>query len=183
MTTKLIAVLIAVALLDAACSGKTPGKAVPSLGTSKPSATAATGKPDLLEFARCMRRNGVPDFKDPDASGGVGITRDQAQSPVFKAADKACHKYVGAPPGGGQQPHMENPWPAAQQLKYAQCMRTHGFPQFPDPSGNGEPPMIDKNMGIDPDSPTFQAADKACAAFRPKNVGRAGGPKAAQRAS
>ncbi|MFC0037412.1 hypothetical protein [Actinomadura rayongensis] len=180
MTTKRIAVLLPVALLAAACSGNAPGKAVPSLKAAKPSATAATGKPDLLAFARCMRSHGVPDFKDPDASGGVGVTRAQAQSPAFKAADKACRAYAGAPPGGGQQPHMENPWPAAQQLKYSQCMRAHGFPQFPDPSGDGRPPMIDEDSGIDPKSPTFQAADKACAAYRPKNVGKAGGPKGVQ---
>ena len=45
-------------------------------------------------------------------------------------------------------------------VKYAQCLRTHGVPNFPDPSGsNGL--VIPNN--INPNAPAFQSAQKACA--------------------
>jgi hypothetical protein len=49
-----------------------------------------------LNFARCVRNHGVPNFPDPDVSGripdpeSVGI--DQG-SPKFRAANDACAKY------------------------------------------------------------------------------------------
>jgi hypothetical protein len=49
-----------------------------------------------LEFSRCVRNHGVPNFPDPDSTGripdpaSVGI--DQG-SPRFEAANQACGKY------------------------------------------------------------------------------------------
>ena len=56
-----------------------------------------------LEFAQCMRENGVPDFPDPQFSGGGvrmrlprGVDED---SPQFQAAQQACQSLLagGAP--------------------------------------------------------------------------------------
>jgi hypothetical protein len=44
-------------------------------------------------------------------------------------------------------------------LKMAQCMRAHGVPGFPDPSGGG--PVVIPN-GINADAPAFQSAQRAC---------------------
>lgn len=44
-------------------------------------------------------------------------------------------------------------------LKFAKCMRAHGVTDFPDPSSGGG---IQLAAGIDPASPSFQAAQKAC---------------------
>jgi hypothetical protein len=49
----------------------------------------------------------------------------------------------------------------AQMLKLAYCMRAHGVPKFPDPTSNGI--RISPSSGLDPQSPQFQAAQKACA--------------------
>jgi hypothetical protein len=55
-------------------------------------------------------------------------------------------------------------------LKLAECMRTHGVPNFPDPkiqtSGHGVAIAIGGN-GVDPNAPQFQAAQKACKAYQP----------------
>ncbi|HEY1567324.1 MAG TPA: hypothetical protein VGF68_09910 [Solirubrobacteraceae bacterium] len=48
-----------------------------------------------------------------------------------------------------------------QGLKLAGCMRAHGVPNFPDPSSSGGI-NIQQGSGIDPQSPAFQAAMKAC---------------------
>ncbi|MQA73434.1 MAG: hypothetical protein GEU88_03610 [Solirubrobacterales bacterium] len=58
-----------------------------------------------LEYAKCMRENGVPEFPDPDVSGGgvrmqlpPGVAGD---SPQFQAAQQACDEILsglgGAP--------------------------------------------------------------------------------------
>jgi hypothetical protein len=44
----------------------------------------------------------------------------------------------------------------AYSLAFAQCMRAHGVPDFPDP--NGQSGQLGPSSGIDPNSPQFQAA-------------------------
>jgi hypothetical protein len=53
-------------------------------------------------------------------------------------------------------------------------MRTHGVPNFPDPSPGGGI-QISGSSGIDPRSPAFQSAQKTCAKLLP-----GGGPGRAQ---
>ncbi len=63
--------------------------------------------------------------------------------------------------------------PGALALKFSVCMRAHGEPNFPDPeissSGGGTSIRIHvtPSSGIDPGSPVFQAAQRACKAFSP----------------
>jgi hypothetical protein len=53
-------------------------------------------------------------------------------------------------------------------LAYSKCMRTHGLPDFPDPNGQGviEGQSSSASGGnpsdMNPNSPTYQAAQKAC---------------------
>ena len=48
-------------------------------------------------------------------------------------------------------------------------MRSHGVPNFPDPSTGpvGEQVINLHGLGIDPSSPTFQAANSACEKLYP----------------
>lgn len=54
-----------------------------------------------------------------------------------------------------------------QALKYADCMRADGTPNFPDPGSNGALP--------NPALPAFRAAEKACAKLQPVGL-HLGGP-------
>ncbi len=47
-------------------------------------------------------------------------------------------------------------------LQFANCMRTHGVANFPDPNSRGQ-----VTFNVDPNSTSFQAAQKACAKFSP----------------
>ena len=58
----------------------------------------------------------------------------------------------------------------APGLALANCMRSHGVPNFPDPSPTGQIDITPQS-GISPFSPAFQAAQNACRAF-----GKGGGP-------
>jgi hypothetical protein len=53
---------------------------------------------------------------------------------------------------------------AAAGIRFASRMRSHGVPNFPDPStsGGGVGFSIKSRSGINPASPSFQAAQKAC---------------------
>ncbi|HEY7261151.1 MAG TPA: hypothetical protein VH589_06660 [Trebonia sp.] len=97
-----------------------------------------------------MRSNGVPDYPDPDGSGQ--LPKGDAQqfgvnSTQYQAAQRACQHLL--PTGGSlqQQDHqcMQNSdCPPALvrlmmtgDLKLARCMRSHGVPNFPDPTNGG----------------------------------------------
>ena len=83
-----------------------------------------------------MRSHGLASFPDPvQQSGGISLTFKSGSgldpgSQRFRAAQAACRKF--APRRG-----TDNVMTAAEQqrfLRYSQCMRTHGLPQFPDPN-------------------------------------------------
>jgi len=51
---------------------------------------------------------------------------------------------------------------AAAPVRFSACMRAHGVPNFPDPSGSGGGINIGSGSGINPAAPAFQAAQKVC---------------------
>jgi hypothetical protein len=62
----------------------------------------------------------------------------------------------------------------AQALRYAHCMRSHGVPNFPDPNSNGAFHFSIKS-GINTQSATFLAAQRACQSILPGIGQQAGG--------
>jgi hypothetical protein len=130
-----------------------------------------------VDFAKCMRANGVPNFPDSGLiTRGAGV---DPSSPFFQAARAKCQKLMpgGGPPGPGSSTHP-SPQTLARFLKIAQCMRGHGVPQFRDPTtsvpSNPHPPaggtfvisdiegMILVMGSIDEQSPVFKQAAAAC---------------------
>jgi hypothetical protein len=136
------------------------------------SAATAAGKDNnqYVKFAQCMRRNGVPQWPDPvdgdkfrmRATAGPGSV--DPNSPEFKNASQKCRSL--APPGWGGS--RQNPADQAGMLKFSQCMRKNGVPNFPDPQG-GTLPSFGKD--VNPDSPQFKNAQKACQNLAPGGVG------------
>src|SRR5262249_42050781 len=138
----------------------------PSGGGSGPrSGFTLKGGKEMAKFASCMRKHGVPNFPDPSSDGSVTITsgsRIDPNSPAFRNGQKACEKYM---PRGGQAPSpAQQAKLQAQALKFSACMRAHGLPNFPDPQFSpGRMSIRIQGKGIDPNSPIFKAAQKACA--------------------
>ncbi|MGW5360650.1 hypothetical protein [Actinopolymorpha pittospori] len=55
------------------------------------------------------------------------------------------------------------------QVAYSQCMRENGVKEFPDPDGEGRLTLrARRGSSLDPDSPTFKAAQEACRELRPQ---------------
>lgn len=55
--------------------------------------------------------------------------------------------------------------------KYAQCMRSHGVPNFPDPVNGQLQLRVTKGSGLNPDSPQFKSAQRACQSLAPAKLG------------
>lgn len=123
-----------------------------------------------LEFAQCMRAHGVPNFPDPSADGSFSFSGNPKQMAGFQTAQQACRKVLpaGKPPSPAQLAKMRR-----QALKFSACMRSHGFPQFPDPtfSNGGIQLRLNRNAGMDPNAPRFQQAQQSCQAFMPGKLG------------
>jgi hypothetical protein len=143
-------------------SGGSSGSA-PESGESR-----AAAQQKLVKFAQCMRAHGEPEFPEP-VEGNIRIQSHNGsgpnpESPQWRTAEKACSKYAPAnvaPSPAQQKAHQ------AQALKFSECMRGHGVPGFPDPkfsSGGGVQLSL---KGINPSSPQFQAAQKACQSTGP----------------
>jgi hypothetical protein len=160
------------ALIAAGCGGsKRPG--VASLGptttnsatTTQPSDSPATGKPRataFVAFVNCLQKHGIEAQLGADGRG-VSISGGDPSSPQFQQAQQACRKLL---PGGGPRPLT--PAEQAQQkielLNLARCMRSHGYPSFPDPDSQGAFDFT--GSSVDPNSPQFRQAMSTC---RPVN--------------
>jgi hypothetical protein len=142
----------AMVLLAVACSSSpsSPG------GGGSPSASGSANPPSAIAYSHCMRSHGVPNFSDPPSSGQVPKTSAQqlaVSSSQLQAAQTACrHLYPDNGEGGGvltkdSLGECEETGDCPQALVqaamtalriYAQCMRSHGLPTWPDPTLDSE---------------------------------------------
>lgn len=78
-------------------------KLLPGGGKADPAAQAKA-QAQMLKFSACMRAHGLANFPDPKISGGgiqLSIGRGLSpNSPVFKAAQKACQSVMPGPKNG-----------------------------------------------------------------------------------
>jgi hypothetical protein len=136
-----------------------------------------------------MRSHGVPDFPDPDSNGNFNLGNNQQGGGSNKSGSKGRGSSPGSSQDGsnsgssqemaanhvcnhllnvGTQLNAAQTQHALSQLvKYAQCMRAHGVPNFRDPhttnGGIGAPSGMGFDMtGIDTHSPQYHAAAQAC---------------------
>lgn len=149
-------------------------------GTSSPGAGGSTSPQDTaannskaLQFAQCMRAHGVPNFPDPTGGqidlrvqqtpNSTTVNGVQVNGPAFQTAMKSCQSYL---PNGGRPTAAQTAEAKSQALAMSKCMRSHGVPNFPDPQfqtgPNGGIGVRISGAGINPNSPAFQAASKAC---------------------
>jgi hypothetical protein len=132
--------LIAIVALISACGSSAPA----GTGTgSRGSNDTAANHEKAVKFSECMRANGVSEFPDPGASGTLtldGIANGSSlnlSTPAWKRAIGACKRLEPT----GFVGHKRSTQQQQAALKFAQCMRENGVPDFPDPTPNG--PLID----------------------------------------
>jgi hypothetical protein len=172
---------IAAAALLTACSGNPS-----SSGSGSPAADASTTSPSAVAYSACMRAHGVPNFPDPDSGGNLpkadaqrlGVSDSQLQT-----AEQACQHLLpntgSAINIGSVQQRMEAAdcpqflvqQTLAEERLFAQCMRGHGVPNWPDPSidSRGRPvfKISISKLGFDPYSHRVWAKGNECSHLMP----------------
>jgi hypothetical protein len=177
-----VTAVAAAALLAAACSASpapaggtssTPASAGGPSSAGTGSAPNAGGSADPLQgvaYSQCMRSHGVADFPDPDGSGQIPKETPQQlgiSDSVFGAAQQACMNLLPASMTSGTITGPEE----LDYVKAAACMRSHGVPNFPDPSFSGgqvEFPMLQHI--VDLNSPQVIQAYQICRRLIPPGL-------------
>lgn len=162
--TATIIATVGFALLTAACGSPAStgsGSAPYAAGTAR--STAANVSP-ALAFTRCVRTHGVPDYPDPDSSGGIAKESPQqlgVSDSQYQAAQSACQHLL---PDGGQQTSAQTAADQRNAVRFAACMRTHGVPNWPDPVNDGGRISFDVFgvPGLDPNLPRVGGAVQKC---------------------
>ena len=165
---------LCLSLLASGCGGSS-GSHVAQLGTVSTTtgpggASTAGGSPAsaALGYARCMRSHGVLAFPDPSSSGQIPKTQvvnaREANPSRFDAANTSCRHLL--PNGGnGETPaQIAQDW--VQFRKFARCMRSHGVPNWPDPTNRStsdhRPDFNLAASGLDPNSPQLKTKAQQC---------------------
>jgi hypothetical protein len=173
------AVIIAagsLALLATACSGSPSSTGSGGSSNAGEATSSQSTSAELLDFAQCMRSHDVPDFPDPSVNGKfptaqqLSVTNSQYQS-----AMSACQSLL--PPGTNDDvPSSQVQQILTGMLNYAECMRSHGVPNWPDPTNApGGPVFVLLGIvGLDGNgvnSPRVEAAEQACLHLSPAAFG------------
>jgi hypothetical protein len=165
---QLAVTLAGATLLVAGCGGGgRPGGQASTPGVPRNAVAQLDG------YAQCMRTHGVPGFYlSSQTSGpnggtpvlklapGVVVPGVNASTPQFASANKACERLmpkIGRMPGAAQLQQL-----LRQMVKAAACMRTHGYPGWPDPTLRNGQLNPGTPANADTQSPQFQAAQKTC---------------------
>ena len=143
-----------VSVLAAGCGG---GGSTTGAGISQTSGT--------LAYVHCMRSHGVPNFPSPTTAGGIPKDKVVALvgSPRFRTAQSTCAHHLPAE-GLGQQPTPQQTRARFEAaLAFARCLRTRGFPNFPDPTASGQLTVqMVAAAGINLHQPAAKLAADAC---------------------
>lgn len=166
---------VTIMIVVTACTSNLAGKG------HAPSSIGSTNSQSTFAFSACMRSHGIHNFPDPDPAGrpfNVDPQQLGVSTSIYQSAEQACDHLL--PTGGSLQQQTQQclvlgdcPGSLVQRLliierRYARCMRTHGVPDFPDPSisAKGGRPVFDlSDAGMDPwstDAPQFRTQDRQC---------------------
>jgi hypothetical protein len=173
--------VVGLSLLASACGGGSSNAKVAQIGTSRASNDAGSsntsGSGDPTVYSACMRSQGIGNFPDPDSQGthqdhlGRRSRRSEDRRRRRRAAvqarpARACQKLQ---PNGGRPSATQQAQEQQEMLKYAQCMLSHGVPNFPDPKPGGAFSPGTKS-GVDPNTlqfrPPNRPARRSCRAAR-----------------
>ena len=94
---------------------------------------------------------------------------------VLLTAGLALSGCGGSDSGSGAQPSASASVDRdAALVRYSQCMRQNGVPDFPDPVNGRLMMQFHQGTDLDPDSPTFKKAQQACKSVEPPGLQQQG---------
>lgn len=128
-----------------------------ALATVSQSAVAQDRDDQAVAYAQCVRDNGYAEFPDPGPDGRTELRIGPEDAPRFEAAQEACQELA---PEGLTSFGAADPERVEQLVRVAQCMRDNGFPEFPDPTPEGQFNIT--GLDFDPETPAAQQAMQGC---------------------
>jgi hypothetical protein len=124
-----------------------------------------------------MRSHGVPKYPDANSSNAlanglpkVSVQRLGVSSSQYQAAQRACAHLL---PNAGLMTQAQSQQDLRAMLGFARCMRSHGVPDWPDPT-NGSAGWgfnLVHVHGFDPNSRQIDHKMSECARQLPAGVG------------
>jgi hypothetical protein len=127
----------------------------------------------LVKWASCMNTHGDPNQAAPtiDANKVIHLTWNDATPGGIYGTNKGgqgnagpgqyCRAYINEAITELQDSQHRHVPSQAQFLKFSQCMRANGIPDFPDPSDGGL--SFNRAGDLNPSNPTFRNASTLCA--------------------
>ena len=141
-----------------------PASSLTSPGSSNSSSSGSSSQ-STLAFSQLHARPRRVAVPRPGDRGEFPSPQDLGVSnTVYQAAMNTCKHLL---PNGGQPTQVESPQLLNEVLKFARCMRSHGFPSWPDPTPTPSGPRpytfnLQGVRGFDPRSPHVDAALNEC---------------------
>jgi len=120
-------------------------------------------------FAACARTHGVPSLPDPllNADGKASFPGFDERS-LPDSVKTSCQGILARLPAGSSPNAQPAPTDIAALLQFAQCMRHHDFPSWPDPKSDGTFPAA-QLPGMK--TPALISGMKACDGLNPDKGG------------
>jgi hypothetical protein len=166
----LAALAAALVLAPVACSGGSAPTAASPSPSGAQSELEATRR-----FAQCARTHGYPAFPDPVVDERSRVTFSEANRAAGVALKRQLFAVAKVPACKGlytemqrmhtplgRQTAMPNAAAIQQLQRFAQCIREHGIPNWPDPKSDGSFSISGLGLGDPKKSPTIRTATNAC---------------------
>ena len=176
MSLKAAAVTAMALMISSAAACTSPSSSGGSSGKVGSSIMASA-----IAYSACMRSHGVPTYPDPSSGGNLpkgGAEAFGVSASAFQVAQRACQPLLPATGGsfvqqfqqcvsGGVCPQALVQEALIKQRTFAQCMRSHGVPNFPDPriGPNGAPYFAASEAGLSREythSSGFRSKEEQC---------------------
>jgi hypothetical protein len=166
-------VVISLVLLAGLVAGCSSGGGDPSAGAS-PSSGANQQRALAIgrQFVQCARQHGLPDFPDPvwkDGSLQFGSDADAVKEQIQQLPNECISILEQLPASGSRKPP-----PTAEDLRrlaqFAQCLRQHGVPEWPDPKSDGTFPLRGTALEAEGKSQRMLDAMDACSQYWDKSI-------------
>ena len=141
--------------------------ALTACGQNAAQSQAETPAQIVHELVQCARTHGDPSLPDPVIDSRGRVTFPPGTPDIPPATKQACQSIADRLPASMRGDH-----PSAadiqMEIRFAQCMRTHGLPDWPDPDANGNyplPPDLRTTTKSGPVWDRIHAGWDACRAF------------------
>jgi hypothetical protein len=170
-------VVVYLALLAVLAAGCSSGGADSHAGASPSSSGANQQRAMELgsRFVQCARQHGLPNFPDPVwRNGEVHFGNDHLDKTKIRQLPEDCQSILDQLPATGQRHQPYTAEEVRRLAQFAQCLRQHGIPEWPDPDADGKFPLsgtpLQSELESEGESQRMSQAQDACSQYWDKGL-------------